>query len=119
MGAGIRCVTIVHRVDEIARYREFSAFFRLLGIFVCEKIEGMDEGDETDERICLLKDDSPECLENLIESLSEHFGISTREYLKEMADIFSKNDLMRGSYAIEYFAGVKSNITGFVIKTKS
>ena len=36
----VRCITIVHPLQEIRKYREFSAFFRMLGIFVCENITG-------------------------------------------------------------------------------
>lgn len=36
----VRCITIIHPLHEIKNYRMYAAFFRLLGIFVCEKTTG-------------------------------------------------------------------------------
>ena len=47
----VRCITVVHPLHKIREYREFSAFFRLMGIFVCENIAREEYGNPTDYEI--------------------------------------------------------------------
>lgn len=74
MKQGIRCVTIIHPTDEIREYREMAGFFRLIGIFVCEKMEWMEAGDETDVVISLLEKTEPKKISDILELLSERLG---------------------------------------------
>lgn len=104
MGAGIRCITIIHPADEIIEYRTISAFLRLFGIFVCERLEGMSDGDETDARIVLGKEESPKTISELLDVLEDSLGKDTSDVLKKAEKIYTDNDLMRGCYAIEFFA---------------
>lgn len=104
MEAGIRCITIIHPADEIIEYRTISAFLRLFGIFVCERLEGMSDGDETDARIVLGKEESPKTISELLDVLEDSLGKDTSDVLKKAEKIYTDNDLMRGCYAIEFFA---------------
>lgn len=110
MSKGIRCVTIIHPTDEIRGYREMAGFFRLIGVFVCEKMEWMDTGDETDVVISLLEKNKPKMTSDILELLSERLGEYTVRVLKIVGKIYLKHDLMRGSYALEFFKNC-NNIT--------
>ena len=110
MGEGIRCITIVHPADEIAEYRMISAFLRLFGIFVCERLEGMPDGDETDARIVLGKESSPKRIAEILDSFEDSMGKATISVLNKAEKIFTSNDLMRGCYAIEFFATARDPV---------
>ena len=110
MGAGIRCITIIHPADEIIEYRTRSAFLRLFGIFVCERLEGMSDGDETDARIVLGKEESPKTISELLDVLEDSLGKDTIDVLKKAEEIYTVNDLMRGCYAIEFFATARDPV---------
>ena len=110
MGAGIRCITIIHPADEIIEYRTISAFLRLFGIFVCERLEGMSDGDETDARIVLGKEESPKTISELLDVLEDSLGKDTIDVLKKAEEIYTVNDLMRGCYAIEFFATARDPV---------
>lgn len=103
----VRCITIVHPLHEIRKYRELSAFFRFLGIFVCENITGKEYGDPTDHIIRLEEGsdwDTQISIENVVRSMEKLFSTSAMNVLLKVADVFKNNDLMRSSYAIAYFA---------------
>lgn len=110
MEAGIRCITIIHPADEIIEYRTISAFLRLFGIFVCERLEGMSDGDETDARIVLGKEESPKTLSEILDVLEDSLGKATINVLKKAEEIYTDNDLMRGCYAIEFFATARDPV---------
>lgn len=110
MGAGIRCITIIHPADEIIEYRTISAFLRLFGIFVCERLEGMADGDETDARIVLGKEKSPQNISAVLDVLEDSMGKNTVGVLKKAEKIYMNNDLMRGCYAIEFFATARDPV---------
>ena len=104
MSKGIRCVTIIHPTDEIREYREMAGFFRLIGVFVCEKMEWMDIDDsESDIVISLLEEESVKTVPGVLISLSEKLGAYTVTMLNSVEKIYRMNDLMRGSYALEFF----------------
>lgn len=109
MKSGLKCITIIHPVDWINNYREVAAFFRLLGIFVCEKLEGMTFDRESDAVIQLIGENKEISLMSLLnqEVFLDFFDTDTISILKKIAVIFLRNDLMRGSYAIEYFSDSK------------
>lgn len=104
----VRCITIVHPLDEIRKYRECSAFFRLLGIFVCENICGKEYGDPTDYRISFSVDDdwnaaiSPVTVINDMVA-DDVISPSMGSLFQNLYTIFDTNDLMRASYATAYF----------------
>ncbi len=110
MSEGIRCVTIVHKADEIKRYRKMSGYFRLIGIFVCEILEGREDYDPTDFKIWLLDDDSPQSVKEALEQMKEILGSAVVATLNQISDIYDKYQLMEGSYAIEYFADSKEKL---------
>lgn len=109
MKSGLKCITIIHPVDWINNYREVAGFFRLLGIFVCEKLEGMTFDRESDVIISLIGENKEINLLSLLdqEIFCDFFDTGTINILKKLAVIFLENDLMRGSYAIEYFSDSK------------
>lgn len=127
----IRCITIVHPADEIKEYRWLSAFFRLIGIWVCEKVEDGHE-DQTDYMIRIRYDDnfasdwqriscgeggelqgcSPEpgvayveehWLSQVLNQMQNCFDVSTFQEITKIAKCYLDYDLMRGSYAVGYF----------------
>ncbi len=127
----IRCITIVHPPNEIKEYRLLSAFFRLIGIWVCENVEE-EHGDQTDFTIRIryeddfisewqriscgaggeLKECSPEpevgyteehWLSEVLRQMEYCFEKSTYQEIKKIAICYFTNDLMRGSYAVGYF----------------
>lgn len=127
----IRCITIIHPADEIKEYRWISAFFRLVGIWVCENV-GEEYGDETDyiiniryngaydsdwQRILCgtegkLRTCSPQpnlkysennWLSVVLDCMKDCFHKSTWIELKNVEKYFIQYELMRSSYAIEYF----------------
>lgn len=104
----VRCITIVHPLHEIRKYREFSAFFRLLGIFVCENISGEERGDPTDYKIT-IENDSSTNLPAILDEMSEVFSADTIQVLQEAYTVFSKHELMKASYAIAYFFDTKKD----------
>lgn len=131
----IRCITIIHSIDRIKEYRWLSAFFRLIGIFVCENILGESRGGETDftikidrhegdsvesweditykrkgsnEYLMIEREEFPPYREEnwvnvILDVMNGMFGESTFRELQSVAEQFVLQDLMRGSYAIEYF----------------
>lgn len=102
----VRCITIVHPLYEIREYRELSAFFRFLGIFVCEKIEGEEPG-KTDYTIRLNENkirSGVQLIDETIQGMSSVFSESTIALFGKIGKSFVDRDLMRGSYAIAYFA---------------
>lgn len=132
-----RCITIVHPADRIKEYRWFSAFFRLAGIWVCENILGSEHGDDTDFLICIHGADNPEWkdisylgpgitspqflpsdssmayseqnwLTAILASMEDYFQHDTFQELKQISDCFVQHELMRSSYAIEYFGDTGS-----------
>lgn len=113
MAAGIvRCIKIVHPLDKIRLYRVLSAFFRFVGIFVCENIAGQEYGGETDWRyeVDSESEEGEEGLEKkiyiVLQDMEDLFGKEVLEVLRQIADIFIRYDLMRCSYALEYFGDV-------------
>lgn len=108
MKQGIRAVTIIHPTDEIQAYREIAGFFRLIGIFVCEKMEWMDMDEETDVIISLLEADGPKNVPNVLSSLSQELGQTTIAILNSVETIYNNTNLMRSSYALEFFSNCKN-----------
>ncbi len=127
-----RCITIIHPDDQIKEYRWFSAFFRLAGIWVCENILENEHGDDTDFLIRIRKTDTPgwadisyhgfgmtspqslssdismaygeqNWLTAILSSMADYFQDDTFVELQKISDCFVQHDLMRSSYAIEYF----------------
>lgn len=119
----VRCITIIHKKGEISRFRVFSAFFRLIGIFVYEKVYkevseeealGMEVDEEecemdTDAVISLVESDSPQNLDELLAHLNRCFGDSTMVWLKRIAKIYVLRNLMRGSYELDYFSDARDD----------
>lgn len=128
----IRCITIIHPAEEIKEYRCLSAFFRLIGIWVCENV-GEEWGDQTDYTIRIRYDDELESdwqrilcgtagelkvcppqperkyseknwLFVVLNQMQDCFGDNIWNELMDVAKCFADFNLMRGSYAIEYFA---------------
>lgn len=105
----LRCVKIVHPLSEVRLYRMLSAFFRLVGVFACENIEGHEYGDATDWE-CKVES-GQEASENALflgfdkalEKVIEKFGEKEVGTLREISKIYKKYDLMRASYAQDYF----------------
>lgn len=108
----VRCITIVHPLHEIRKYREFSAFFRLLGIFVCENISGEEYGDSTDYTI-IIPEGSEQSLDTELSddlnAMEEVFSSGTIQTLLSIYKIFKVHELMRASYAIAYFFDAKED----------
>ncbi|GFI50110.1 hypothetical protein IMSAGC020_01316 [Lachnospiraceae bacterium] len=104
-----RCVRIMHPLSEVRLYRLLSAFFRMVGIFACENIHGRKYGDETDWEYEIEPglEESEESLEqgfyNILEEMKRSFDEEAIEVLKKIAAVFLKYDLMRASYAQDYF----------------
>ena len=104
----VRCITIVHPLDEIRKYRECSAFFFFFGIFVSENICGKEYGDPTDYRISFSVDDdwnaaiSPVTVINDMVA-DDVISPSMGSLFQNLYTIFDTNDLMRASYATAYF----------------
>ena len=109
MKTEVRCITIMHKKEEISRYLIFSAFFRLLGIFVYEKVDEKRCEVDTDAVISLLEPDSPRNLDELLEHLNGCFGDSTIFWLKRVAKIYECQNLMRGSYGLQYFSDARDD----------
>lgn len=107
----VRCITIVHPLQEIRKYREFSAFFRMLGIFVCENITGDEYGDATDYTIVIPSGSEQQSSNvNLSQALWEMRDVFDEEaiqMLRSVYTVFADCDLMRASYAIAYFFDAK------------
>lgn len=111
----VRCIKIVHPLDKIRLYRILSAFFRFIGIFVCENITGQEYGGKTDWRY-EVEPDSEDLREpgtslekkiyDVLQDMRDLFGTDVLEVLDQIADIFIRFDLMRCSYALEYFGDV-------------
>lgn len=105
----VRCIKIVHHPLEVWRYRVLSAFFRFVGIFACENLCDDEYGDDVD-YIYIIKEGSEEAdvpmvkwIQEALNEMKEIFGEGAYEVLGRIAEFFSDNDLMRGSYAIAYF----------------
>lgn len=108
----VRCITVVHPLHKIREYREFSAFFRLMGIFVCENIAGEDYGDPTDYKIVIQDGNGQNPAKNLLAVLNEMdevFSVDAIQIFREIYNIFNEYDLMRASYAIAYFFDAKED----------
>ena len=108
----VRCMTIVHPLHEIRKYRESSAFFRLLGIFVCEKISGEEYGDLTDYCTCFPDDVDSNTSVSPVSIINDMVAdgvvsLAMGTTLQGIYMIFSDHDLMRASYAIAYFYDAK------------
>ncbi len=112
----IRCVKIVHHPAEVRIYRKLSAFFRFVGIFVCENLIGDEYGDEAD-CDCRIEEgsedgnafeDKNEFLKSQVKSkldeMREKFGEKNFEILTAIWELFEEQDLMRASYAVDYFS---------------
>lgn len=109
----VRCITIVHPLHEIRKYRECSGFFRLLGIFVCENILGKEYGDPTDYQVHFSAgvDDDPavDPLKVINDMVAANvLTPSMGTVFQKLYDVFSTNDLMRASYAVAYFFNAKN-----------
>ena len=110
----VRCITIVHPLHEIKKYRECSAFFRLLGIFVCENIIGKEYGDPTDYQIRFFPGDDSNPGINYVTVINDmvNGGVITPamgNLFQNLCTIFDANNLMRASYAIAYFFNAKNS----------
>ena len=108
----VRCITIVHPLHEIRKYREFSGFFRWIGVFVCENIYGKEYGEVTDYYVEIPRgkdQDSAYSVCTVLKDMQQIFSANTISDLIKMAKIFENNELMRGSYAIAYFADAKKD----------
>lgn len=106
----IKCIKIVHPVEEVHMYREMAGFFRFVGIFACENMTGEEYGDEVDWEYLIEKDPEEEdseviknCILEKLEELEGLCGIENVEILKRIEEIFHRHSLMRKSYAMEYF----------------
>lgn len=143
----IRCITIVHPAGEIKEYRWLSAFFRLVGIWVCENVD-KEHGDETDYLICIRYDGDVESdwqhiscrakgesersflkseqmytekywLSVLLDQMAPCFGRYTLKELKAVAQCYADFQLMRGSYAIGYFGDAdKPRIFKYMLESR-
>ena len=99
----VRCIKIVHPLDKIRLYRILSAFFRLIGIFVCENITGQEYGGKTDWRY-EVEPDSEDLREpgaplekkiyDVLQDMKDLFGTDVLGVLDQIADIFIRFDLM-------------------------
>lgn len=109
----VRCIRVMHPLSEVRLYRIVAAFFRLIGVFACENIIGQKYGDETDWEYEIKPgaEGSEESLEqglyNVLDQMEETFGAEVVEVLRRIADIFFQYDLMRASYAQDYFGDVE------------
>lgn len=112
----VTCVKIVHRPAEVKVYRKLSAFFRFVGIFVCENITGDEYGDEVD-WICRIEEGSEEGnvstdreqflrsqVKAKFDEMREQLGADNFEILTVIWELFEEKDLMRASYAVDYFS---------------
>lgn len=105
----MRCVKIVHDPAEVRMYRTLSAFFRFVGIFACENLIDDEYGDEVD-WVCRIEKGSEEAGISLSESVTavliemqEQVGVEIIAILSRIWKLFDQNDLVRSSYAIDYF----------------
>lgn len=108
----VRCITIVHPLHEIRKYREYSAFFRLIGIFVCEKKGEADCEDLTDYMIAFSDGVDTDPFVNslsVFDSMVTACVISTNmeQLFQKIYKVFHDKKLMRASYAIAYFFDAK------------
>lgn len=96
----LRCIIIVHPINEVKDYRKWAAFFRLIGVFVCEKLEEKwDRSANNEETIAVF---DANC--DIIEAFGNYFDVSVRKLLGLLYKIYEHYNLMRASYAIEYFS---------------
>lgn len=106
----VKCVKIVHHPAEVRVFRILSAFFRFIGIFACENLVEDEYGDKVDwifriEEGSEDKDVHPkEQAKNQLSQMEERFGTESFKLIEKIWSIFTENDLMRGSYAIDYFS---------------
>ncbi|MEY8392108.1 hypothetical protein AALA98_12200 [Lachnospiraceae bacterium 45-W7] len=106
----VRCIKIIHYPAEVRVYRELSAFFRFVGIFVCENLTSDEYGDKVD-WVCRIEEgseDGNEPVESQVKSKLEEmraqFGEECFGILTAIWELFEENDLMRASYAVDYFS---------------
>lgn len=110
----VRCIRIMHPLSEVRLYRLLSAFFRLVGIFACENISGRKYGDETDWEYEIEPglEESEESLEQgfyqVLEEMKKSYDVETVEGLEKIAAVYLKYDLMRASYAQDYFGDAEN-----------
>ena len=107
----VRCITIVHPVGEIRGYRLLSAFFRLHGIFVCEKT--ILEPENKTDAVINLSQEKDFCATYdwftsiIVSQMKDVFSERAMEIFSKSRTIYESNDLMRASYAIAYFFDTK------------
>lgn len=108
----VRCITIVHSVGEIKGYRLLSAFFRLHGIFVCEKT--MLEPENKTDVVINLNQEKDDCAisdwfdSTIVSQMEDVLSERAIEIFSKSRIIYESNDLMRASYAIAYFFDTKN-----------
>lgn len=106
----VKCVKIVHHPAEVRVFRILSAFFRFVGIFACENLVGDEYGDEVDYTCNVMEgsEDSGSSFENqafeLLSQMKERFRTKSFRLIMQIWSLFVNNNLMRGSYAIDYFS---------------
>ena len=109
----VRCITIIHPLHEIKNYRMYAAFFRLLGIFVCEKTTGEKIDDLGDWLFEIYHNEtSGEYTEPLpvIQKMVNDRVIDEEmgQILQKAFDIFFEEDLMRAGYSAAYFSNARN-----------
>lgn len=130
----IKCIKIVHHPSEVRIYRMLSAFFRFAGIFVCENLTGDEYGDLTDWEYTVKKGSEDQAgpaaaeePEKILEQKAKEILQVMKEELKEPAldalspilEVFISEDLMRASYALDYFGDSgKPYIYGQMLKAQ-
>lgn len=106
----VKCIKIVHYPAEVRVFRILSAFFRFIGIFACENLVDDEYGDEVDWTCRIEKgsedSDIPveEQAKQYLLQMKECFGDEPFQLIMQIWPLFLQNDLMRGSYAIDYFS---------------
>lgn len=106
----VKCVKIIHHPTEVRMYRTLSAFFRFIGIFACENLIEDEYGDKVDWECQITKGsediDLPikEQVNVILQEMKECIGDENFSIVSSIWNVFNENDLMRGSYAIDYFS---------------
>ncbi len=106
----VKCIKIVHDPAEVRIFRTLSAFFRFIGIFACENLDDDEYGDEVDwvYRVRRGSEDGNislgEKIRDVFQEMEELIGEENAEVMNLIWGEFERYDLMRGSYAIDYFS---------------
>lgn len=115
----LKCVTIEHKEDQMKEYRWLSGYFRMMGIFVVQRSIEISAIADTDLIFSFVQNDRQESnyiyicqpfeetkkwLCGVLKKVKDVFSADVYEEMQNIASIYCKYDLMRSSYAIQYFA---------------